>query len=187
MRLAALAMSDSTTHWCVNFVEEHFLTWPCYENTVPQHKFYQRDLSVTTIAADKLTETSWYICRTDSRLAPSHRETSLQCNAVSYWLSANLESALYMGRVLGHYWLKRWLVARSVANHNPTPWWLIFNPDHNSKRSLNCNHYINIFCQRNVFENVARQVLVIFFMRECVEFKDCFTPGRDPLVAITCI
>ena len=33
------------------------------------------------------------ICaRDDSRLAPSRRETSPQCNAVSHWLSANLES-----------------------------------------------------------------------------------------------
>ena len=34
----------------------------------------------------------WY--RADSRLAPSQWETSLQSNAVSHWLSANLESAL---------------------------------------------------------------------------------------------
>ena len=31
----------------------------------------------------------------DSRLAPSQRETSLQSNAVSHWLGASLESALY--------------------------------------------------------------------------------------------
>ena len=34
----------------------------------------------------------WY--RADSRLAPSQWETSLQSNAVSHWLGANLESAL---------------------------------------------------------------------------------------------
>ena len=32
--------------------------------------------------------------RADFRLAPSQRETSLQSNAVSHWLGANLESAL---------------------------------------------------------------------------------------------
>ena len=32
--------------------------------------------------------------RADSGLAPRQRETSLQSNAVSHWLSANLESAL---------------------------------------------------------------------------------------------
>ena len=32
--------------------------------------------------------------RADSRLAPSHWETSLPSNAVSHWLGANLESAL---------------------------------------------------------------------------------------------
>ena len=36
------------------------------------------------------------ICRTNSRLAPSQWETSLQSNAVSHWLGANLESAFYV-------------------------------------------------------------------------------------------
>ena len=34
-----------------------------------------------------------YICRADPRLVPSQWETSLQSNAVSHWLGANLESA----------------------------------------------------------------------------------------------
>ena len=34
--------------------------------------------------------------RADSRLAPSQWETSLQGNAVSHWLGAKLESALYL-------------------------------------------------------------------------------------------
>ena len=34
--------------------------------------------------------------RTDSMLVPSQWETSLQCNAVSEWLGANLESALVL-------------------------------------------------------------------------------------------
>ena len=34
-------------------------------------------------------------CRADSRHAPRQWETSLQSNAVSHWLSANLESAIY--------------------------------------------------------------------------------------------
>ena len=32
----------------------------------------------------------------DPRLMPSQWETSLQCNAVSHWLGANLESAMYL-------------------------------------------------------------------------------------------
>ena len=36
-----------------------------------------------------------YCNRADSRLAPSQWETPLQCNAVSHWLGANLESALW--------------------------------------------------------------------------------------------
>ena len=35
--------------------------------------------------------------RADSRLVPSQWETSLQSNAVSHWLAANLESALAVG------------------------------------------------------------------------------------------
>ena len=34
--------------------------------------------------------------RADFRLAPIQWETSSQCNAVSHWLSANLESALHL-------------------------------------------------------------------------------------------
>ena len=34
--------------------------------------------------------------RADSRFAPSQWETSLQSNAVSHWLGADPESALYM-------------------------------------------------------------------------------------------
>ena len=38
---------------------------------------------------------AWYIARADSRFALSQWETKLLCNNASYWLSANLESALY--------------------------------------------------------------------------------------------
>ena len=49
--------------------------------------------------------------RVDSRLAPSQWETSLQSNAVSHWLGANLESALDINtwqqllphQIRGHY------------------------------------------------------------------------------------
>ena len=40
--------------------------------------------------------------RDDSRLAPIQWETSLQSNAVSHWLGANLESALCIVTVLPH-------------------------------------------------------------------------------------
>ena len=43
-----------------------------------------------------LTQCYQYMYRDDSRLAPSQWETSLQSNAVSHWLGANLESALYV-------------------------------------------------------------------------------------------
>ena len=37
-----------------------------------------------------------YMCRADHRLGPSQWETSLQSNAVSHWLAANIASALYV-------------------------------------------------------------------------------------------
>ena len=44
--------------------------------------------------------TAWkFIVSVDSRLAPSQWETSLQSNAVSHWLGANLESALILPRL----------------------------------------------------------------------------------------
>ena len=43
------------------------------------------------------------IVRADSRFAPSQRETALLCNDVSYWLGANLESALIMTSTLTAY------------------------------------------------------------------------------------
>ena len=42
------------------------------------------------------TEAVDSIYRVNSRLAPSQREASLQCNVVSHWLGANLESALHI-------------------------------------------------------------------------------------------
>ena len=41
--------------------------------------------------------------RDDSRLAPSQWETSLQSNAVSHWLGANLESALFLYVILDRF------------------------------------------------------------------------------------
>ena len=37
-----------------------------------------------------------YMCRADSRFAPSQWETALLCNDVSHWLGASLESAMYV-------------------------------------------------------------------------------------------
>ena len=55
--------------------------------------------------------------RTDSRFAPSQWETSLQSNAVSHWLGANLESALDM--VISNY-----LSNRKLQRCNRWSWWM---------------------------------------------------------------
>ena len=48
---------------------------------------------IFSISSQWLTQDTYY--RADFRLAPSQWETSLQSNAVSHWLGATLESALY--------------------------------------------------------------------------------------------
>ena len=67
---------------------------------------YLGTLSLFSTTANRLavTQTTYHymgIFRADSRLAPSQWETSLQSNAVSHWLGANLESALY---ICSGYW-----------------------------------------------------------------------------------
>ena len=58
----------------------------------------------------------WVIifARADSSLALSQWETSLQCNAVSHWLGANLESALYATPSLN--WSNPGDVALTICN-----------------------------------------------------------------------
>ena len=52
--------------------------------------------------ADNKETTRLLTSRADSRLAPRQWKTSLQCNAVSHWLGANLESALDLPISLTH-------------------------------------------------------------------------------------
>ena len=52
-------------------------------------------LGLNVLTVPQAIDNFWYHCRADSRLAPSQWETSLQSNAVSHWLGANLESALH--------------------------------------------------------------------------------------------
>ena len=62
----------------------------------------------------------WPRNRADSRFAPGQWETSLQSNAVSHWLGANLESALYKSY---WWWVKQcdlWIQCDGLAQerHN---------------------------------------------------------------------
>ena len=56
--------------------------------------------------------------RADSRLAPSQWETSLQSNAISHWLGANLESALSIligrsSKTTDNYFCKMWFACET--------------------------------------------------------------------------
>ena len=50
------------------------------------------------------------ICRADSSHAPSQWKMSLQCNAISHWLGANLKSALYLACQVSHSMWTEWAV-----------------------------------------------------------------------------
>ena len=69
--------------WCHNPS-----TW-CSHDVTDQLWWCHNAKSEKTVLDD-----SGKMSRADSRFAPSQWETSLQSNAVSHWLSANLESAL---------------------------------------------------------------------------------------------
>ena len=74
----------------------------------------------------------WY--RADSRLAPSQWETSLQSNAVSHWLGANLESALLVYLIpCSSKW--RHNGRDSVSNHQPHDCFLDRLFRHRSKKT----------------------------------------------------
>ena len=65
----------------------------------------------------KYRDVSWWCClssisRADSRFAPSQWETSLQSNAVSHWLGANLESALIWDRA--HLYVKMLYTSKEI-------------------------------------------------------------------------
>ena len=53
--------------------------------------------------------------RADSRFVPNQWETSLQNNAISHWLGANLESAMYLN--VTSAWLSSVLMARNATGY----------------------------------------------------------------------
>ena len=74
----------------------------------------------------------WHF-RADSRLAPSQWETSLQSNAVSHWLGANLETALHFTHMIG---ISPWEKSPDVLG--------VFSP-------LSYAHYIDINTMKFTF------------------------------------
>ena len=60
-----------------------------------------------------------YAFRVESWFAPSQWETSLQSNAVSHWLSANVESALRIRTILAQ------VMARCLTGANPLAEWIM--------------------------------------------------------------
>ena len=86
----------------------------CPLDVVHHHHFYRCSGSGASKPHPKSTALHYLgtlhqtlvIIRADSRFAPSQWETSLQSNAVSRWLGANLESALIMtkSKRYPYYW-----------------------------------------------------------------------------------
>ena len=111
LSLNPLWPSDTIWHWksvsslvqimvCCLMAPTHYLS-----NVAELHAKFHSDLKVSTpnrLATSRLCEILCLITkagpaesyRADSGFAPSQWEMSLQSNAVSHWLDANLESAL---------------------------------------------------------------------------------------------
>ena len=69
------------------FVDAFITNIQIYKDTV--------ESTYITVHCNMMLQTvQWQMYRADSRFVPSQWETSLQSNAVSHWLGANLESAL---------------------------------------------------------------------------------------------
>ena len=92
--------------------------------------------------------------RADSRLVPSQWETSLQCNTVSHWLCANLESALSL-------YTQTWMTSKTVRPQSVTGFALmqkltIFTPINTLRPRQNGRHFADdifkcIFLNKNVW------------------------------------
>ena len=62
---------------------------------VSSGKWWPSCLGLNVLSHDAMYSVSTLVChRADFRFPPSQRVTSLQSNAISHWLGANLESAL---------------------------------------------------------------------------------------------
>ena len=104
----------SLTASCVFKKEQCFLCLELFPNSLVQANHHCQQFSHRHLVSADFT-------RADSRLAPSQWQTSLQSNAVSHWLDANLESALlYWSRLLTNadYW--HWMMAPWPGTTFPT-------------------------------------------------------------------
>ena len=119
------------------------------------------------------------ICQADSRLAPSQRETSLQSNAVSHWLGANLESLPVYRRVSQLYMNAQWDITHQ---YNCTPVKMmfavvvfvsVFAVCHSGNISCLSSKYIPGFIHTRIILDVSGgHYLVLFWPSHCKSFED---------------
>ena len=91
-----LCESHGYTHWYRNRNVQVKRTHPNVLKNYGIYPAYKHDKDYTDIYSKYLHASfcsAVIISRADSRFAPSQWETSLQCNTISHWLGANLESA----------------------------------------------------------------------------------------------
>ena len=69
----------------------------------------------------------------------------------------------------GYHWFRWWLAAYSASNHYLNEYWLsVFSNTVRKKLKWNLNKDMLISIQWNVFENVSKLILAIFFRPQCV-------------------
>ena len=84
------------TNFSEILITVHTFSWKKILLKISSAKWHPFCLGLNVLRLAVLTIRHQRYFRSDSRLAPSQWETALQSNAVSHWLGANLESALYL-------------------------------------------------------------------------------------------
>ena len=119
-------------------------------------------------------------CRVYTTLAPSQCETSLQSNAVSHWLGADLESSLLMPMFICLYnqsimqYIIRVVICREGAyipvTRSATPWQFIINwCTIYANMASDCHHFQEVECKWGqigncILHNLLRTKKGVFWM-----------------------
>ena len=85
--------------WCQQAPGHQWLQHWVYTYSVPAVYGLKLSSVISWTASHSPKNYSAISIRADSRLVPSQWETLLQCNALTHWLGANLQSALYIPKL----------------------------------------------------------------------------------------
>ena len=135
---------------------------------------FREHLNLNLRASKRRQTALWPVyCRVDYRLAPNQWETSLKCNAVSYWLRANLESALYC-LSMGVVFYALWYVGtpstnekRHYISNNFWQWFILQYIIYRNEPSLlqfYCIMVIEVDCRLSIFKQLCTYTITCIYV-----------------------